>query len=62
MGYKIHLFQLFTSYRKGRCTLNFKADRLKPDATSLAIRSSYEKESKALDRSASRVPKQFGID
>ena len=38
--------------------INFKADRLKPYAASLAIRSSCDKQSNAFDKTVRRAPKE----
>ena len=38
--------------------INFKADRLKPYAASLVIRSSCDKQSNAFDKSIRRAPKE----
>ena len=39
--------------------IDFKVDRLKPYAASLAIGSSRDKQSNAFDKSVSRTPKEF---
>ena len=41
--------------------INFKADRLKPYAPSLTIRSSCNKESNAADKSVSSAPKELSL-